>query len=115
MLDGRSRGMTVRERMATHAARQMSPDRCPLSDVALHDPVSVVIDDQAAIVDRKTALSRDMEPGAVDEATRDRVASFVRANKATVNAPEKLVPWRRLMPKEGIYPSIFVAPLAAMR
>lgn len=98
----------MRDRIATHAARTMCPDRCPLSDVALHDPVSVVIDDQNAIVDRKTALSRDIEPGAVDEATRDRVASFVLAHKATVSAPEKLVPWRRLMPKEGIYPSIFV-------
>lgn len=97
----------MRDRIAAHAARTACPHKCPLSGVALHDPVRALVGGEETSVDRKTALSRDIAVGATDEAMRDAVAEYVQTHKAVVPAPDKLVPWRRRMPKQGIYPSIF--------
>lgn len=100
----------MRDRMAMHAARTSCPHKCPLSGVALHDPVRVVVGGEETTVDRKTAMSRQMEVGARDDAMDAIVAEYVREHKVSVPTPSKLVPWRKLMPKQGIYPSIFSPP-----
>jgi hypothetical protein len=108
-------------RRAVLRARDECPQRCPLTDVPLHDPVFARDEGRIVSVDRKFALAtgydilRDDkgEPQA-DHVTRDVVARHV-ATRAREHAPppfdtHTMTPWCELMPKHGIRPALFGEP-----
>jgi len=97
----------MHERRATVAARRTCVDRCPLSGVALHDPVVIVSPESCTheiTVDRKTALAKGLHPLRDDPETQRRVDDHVTSTIVHSSLPPKLTTWKSLMPKCLIHP-----------
>jgi len=93
--------MAVRRRLVK--ARAKVSRRCPLTGVALHDPVVVeggqVVDRKSALVQGKTIV-QDSEP-CVQAAVEQEIEENLEGPEPELG---KMVPWYRLMPKQGIQP-----------
>lgn len=100
--------LLFRERVALVQARATAPLRCPMSGVALHDPVFVAGDLSGAAVDRKWALVHDREVLRDDDETREAVEAHVARVKRPVEPDGSMVSWKSRMPKDGyLRPSIY--------
>lgn len=89
----------MQQRRHRVAARATCPDRCPFSDVALHDPVVVAGGD---VVDRKHALVQGWSITGVHEETRQRVQEHEEARGAEPAPMAVSKAWRDLMPAHGL-------------
>ena len=93
--------MTVRRRLVK--ARAKVSRRCPLMGVALYDPVVIeggqVVDRKSALVQGKTIV-QDSEP-CVRAAVEQEIEESLEGPEPELG---KMVPWYRLMPKQGIQP-----------